>query len=402
MINRRALVCISCGTKVITRTAIGHGDKQEHKFSCPKCGVEISYTLFIDQKNVDFSYSEPNNGKWVEDEEEASQVLSFDAESPVPADLPDWISPFTATIFYLKDIKAYSRDEMLRRVWLKKHWPVIKRMIVHFERGNDVLFDKDAKLIGHVPASSTRKGRLDLLGTLQMQAFNWFTDNTRGQFSRITQRIALAKSISGRLYAQLAKEYLTSGRISLLWTQINSIRDGFATLYPFFSPLIKMRYWHEHFQDLSQFKLAEKKYDEMKQLYIDCYETLCRLLVIGIGGESIIHHGNLAIPTSKGTMTIEDFESMPNGKKPDILKKYPIADLFIDVMDSKLRNGIGHHSANYDIETDTVIYYEIKGSNKTERQLSYTEFCDRIIKLFSAIELAIIYFHELYLKSLDS
>lgn len=104
----------------------------------------------------------------------------------------------------------------------------------------------------------------------------------------------------------------------------------------------------------------------------------------------------------KGAMTIWDFESMPNGNKPDILKKYPVADLFVGVMDSKLRNGIGHHSANYDIDTDAVIYYEMKGSQKTERRLSYTEFCDKIIKLFSALELAIIYFNELYIESLDS
>lgn len=299
MINRRALVCISCGTKVITRTAIGHGDKQEHKFSCPKCGVEIRYTLFIDHRNVEFSYSEPKNGKWVEDLEGASQVLSFDAETPVPINLQDWISPFTSTIHYFKDREAYSRDETLRRAWLKKHLPVIERMIIHFERGNDILFDKDAKAIGQVPSSFTSKGRLELLERLQMQAFNWFTDNTRGQISRIKQRIALAKSISGSLYAQLAKEYKNSGRLSLLWTQINSIHHSFAMLYPFLSPPIKMRYWQERFQDLSRLQLAEKKYDEMKQLYIDCYESLCRLLVICIGVESIIHHGNLAIPKKR-------------------------------------------------------------------------------------------------------
>lgn len=55
-------------------------------------------------------------------------------------------------------------------------------------------------------------------------------------------------------------------------------------------------------------------------------------------------------------MTAEEYEDMKNGLKPDILNKYPIADLFAPAMDSVLRNGIGHNAARYDGESDQIVY----------------------------------------------
>jgi hypothetical protein len=46
--------------------------------------------------------------------------------------------------------------------------------------------------------------------------------------------------------------------------------------------------------------------------------------------------------------------SAPNGSKPDMLKQLKIADLFVPFIDNKLRNGIGHNSAHYDVATDSI------------------------------------------------
>jgi hypothetical protein len=76
---------------------------------------------------------------------------------------------------------------------------------------------------------------------------------------------------------------------------------------------------------------------------------------------------------------------MKNGLKPDILNKYPIADLFAPAMDSVLRNGIGHNAARYDGDADEIVY-AVQG--KGEIRMAYTAFVARVLETYSAFELA--------------
>ena len=85
MINRNALKCLSCDSTIVTRTQIGHSDVQSHSFPCPKCGVEISFTLDLDQKKGGLKYREPKNAKWADSEDGAIAALMFSDEIPVPS-----------------------------------------------------------------------------------------------------------------------------------------------------------------------------------------------------------------------------------------------------------------------------------------------------------------------------
>ena len=92
-------------------------------------------------------------------------------------------------------------------------------------------------------------------------------------------------------------------------------------------------------------------------------------------------------------MSIEDYEGLKNGLKPDMLKKFQIADLFLPGMDNVLRNGIGHNSAHYDAVRDEVVY-TVEG--KGELRMPYTQFVARVMDTYSSFELASKYFHVLH------
>jgi hypothetical protein len=117
------------------------------------------------------------------------------------------------------------------------------------------------------------------------------------------------------------------------------------------------------------------------------------LTAIVLGVEAIIHHKDLRIPTKKGFMTLDEFEQLRNANKLDHIRKYPIEDLFVHVIDPEFRNGIGHHSAHYDRGSDAVEINDAKGV----RKVTYTAFCDKLIKLFSVFELAAMYHHDLHI-----
>jgi predicted RNA-binding Zn-ribbon protein involved in translation (DUF1610 family) len=392
---RNTLQCTSCNSNIVTRTQLGHKDIQEHSFPCPKCGIKITYVLDLDQKKASYSFREPQNAKWTSSEGGAIEVLTFSDEVPVPTNLPDMFSPFVATFGNFKDWKLYRHDETLRGIWVRSHWPYCERCTVHFERGNWDLFDKespptDGQILG--PGE-----RLVALYNAIQGGFSKFTLNTPGMHRRITQRLTLAQTISRVLYSRLANEFLDAGKILKLWKEIANIRRSFVNNYSALQPLLQIAYWHEYCRDIQAFRLSDKRFDALRQLYVDCFETLCRLMVIAVGIEAIIHGTGLRIPTKNGSISLEDFERFPNGNKPDIIKRYPIADLFLPVIDSNLRNGIGHHSAHYEAQSDEIVLHHTKESGTTSRAIPYTGFCDRVLKLFAAFELGAMYHHALHL-----
>lgn len=79
------------------------------------------------------------------------------------------------------------------------------------------------------------------------------------------------------------------------------------------------------------------------------------------------------------------------------MSRYPIEDAFVGVIDTQLRNGIGHHSAHYDPDSDLVALYDARRSKGIFRTIPYTRFCDTLLKIFAAFELAAMYHHTLHI-----
>ncbi len=404
-IIRNPLQCLSCRAKTITRTAPGLASVQEYKFPCPGCGIEIRFSLFKSKRaKVGYAFRRPINAKWVKAELGAIQTLTFDSFRVSPKDSLNVFSPFLEESLKLsrRAYEAYAREEGMRRHWIEKVWPWIQRLMTHFETRNKGLFDKDAKLEKGSPSALNWASRLCQLYKLIENAFNHFTVTRQADQERVKQRIALAQVIPGNLFDQLVGSYSSTSRMSKLWTELRAVRSEFLANYLFLSPILRTMYWSEPPKNLAEYQVSEKQFDELKHLYVNCFETVCRLTVIVIGIEALIHHKKLSLPTKKGEMSLWDYEAMQNGNKPSQLSKYPIRDMFVPFMDHSLRNGIGHHSAVYDAKTDDVVYYKQQGETLEEVRLPYTQFIDKVLKIYSAVELASKYFHVLHIKACES
>ena len=185
-----------------------------------------------------------------------------------------------------------------------------------------------------------------------------------------------------------------------LWREIGSVRRAFVDCYNEGLHLVlQVRYWREEFRDLRDIKVTMKHFDRFRQLYIDTFETLCRLLVLATVVESIIHRDSLDITLSKRSVTVDGFEALPNGVKREHFLKLVIGDLFSDVLDMELRNGIGHHQAHYDAPADEVVLYDTKQGSSVERRIGYTGFCDAVLREVAAVELAATYHHALHIQA---
>jgi hypothetical protein len=326
-IIRNPLQCLSCGTKTITRTAPGISAIQEYKFPCPRCGIEVQFALIRTKRaKSGYSFRKPVNAKWITSERGATEILNFDSFRVSPKEMKDVFSPFIAAAFKLSSraYQAYAKEEGMRRVWIEEQWPWIQRLIVHFEHRNKRLFDKEAKLKEGSPHAATWGTRIRLFHQLIERAANFFTLTKRVEQQRVQQRLALADAIPGNLYDQLVQLYTSTSRMTKIWQELNTIRSTFNANYVSLSPLLRMQYWSEPPKNLADYTVPEKKFDVLKPLYVDCFETLCRLTVIVIAVEAIIHHKLLHTPTKRGQMSLWDLEALPNGNKPPHLSRCPV------------------------------------------------------------------------------
>jgi hypothetical protein len=170
---------VSCKSVIITRTQIGHKDTQEHSFSCPKCGVKITYLIDLDQKRGKSNFRKPVNAKWATSEQDAIATLTFSDEIPLPVDMGQMFSPFLATVWNIEDLDKYRRDETLRQIFINQDFRYAERCSVHFERKAWDLFDKESP--SHSKQPQTIESRLIDLYNAYTAGFWKFTLNTRGR-----------------------------------------------------------------------------------------------------------------------------------------------------------------------------------------------------------------------------
>ena len=399
MINRKPLDCDACATRVIVRTQIGHADEQVHSFACPGCGVPITYQVLLDQESAGIKYCEkPDNATWVDSEDGALHSATFDPEYLIHKDIlisaidlglgptSAFPLPFLMTHSYFEDIGNFQAHEAWRLHWRKEYWPVVRRLPVHFENQNWNKLVSEAESIGMQPDDESAWGALDLLVRTYVLSFSAMLYAEGNRTERIAQRIVLARSVSPELYRELATAYRDTGRMRDLWRQLQDFHAAFVNRFRFLSPLLQpARYWKEPAANLNDYVVCDKRFAELKSLYVDSFETFARLSVIAVGIESIIHHRALHFPTRKGTMDLWEFEKLKNANKPDHLRKYPIDDLFSPYLDATIRNGIGHNSSRYDGRDDAVVCVRQFGARTTESKIHYTEFCHRVLELSSVL-----------------
>ena len=195
----------------------------------------------------------------------------------------------------------------------------------------------------------------------------------------------------------LAADYARTGRTAALWKEIKSVRRQFLALYESLLPLLMVkRHWKPECHDLTNYELSVKNFEDLKGFYIDATETAFRLMLVGLGVYQIAQTGEAIVPTQKGARNIWWFEQVSNGVKETQLEKYPIFSPIRADLDLALRNGVGHHSAHYDVGTDTIKYVKAEEETLREISLSYTDFVDKTFRAYCAFELTTVFFQWLF------
>ena len=386
MTVRRPVACNECGTVTVTRTSIGHLDYQEFAFPCPGCAVEIRFGMTLDQKAPSFDYTLLKNGKWVEGESAAKSELRFDSEN-LSSQLPGaQAMPFIETVFLARDVESSRKEFGQRFSAMRTGWPIIEKMLVHEANENLELFNRAlSQLTRQAVANSNLEMAARLLSVLDQfgSEFLWDEGVVR---RRITALLDKASSKEAPLRDALAY-YTSEQRLDSLWRQLTAIRRNWGEVYFMVAPIYWELSWDLSKASLDDYTLCQKRFEDLRGFFVDCFETFCRLSTVAAAFEGITEIDQFLIPSPARPRPVSDLELMPNGNKHTLLNQLQHGDIFIPFIDAKLRNGVGHNSAHYDITTDTIRYQNHSSSRGIEEfSISYVRFCEKLVRLYGQLE----------------
>jgi hypothetical protein len=393
MINRNYLQCLTCRHETMTRVAICHSNYQEFAFPCQNCGVEIRFGMDLDQVNAEFRYSKLINAVWIDSllEPPEIDVRVFDTETLLPLGIGTFFSPFLLTSHLPKDKDKFHKERVLRIQLCQDFWPIIQKLKVHYENRNWDLYRKEWQAI-EPDFNEKREPRLIAHFLRNLHKFGEvFRPFLSSQSQLLRQRINLAESISLKACLDIVQYLRSIGWIDSLFNELYSIKDRWVHLYEIVQPVYISLYWDERENNLDAYAVSQKRFDEMKPLFVDIYETLCRISVIAATLEGIIFLKKPCVPKGTSEMLPDEYRGVENGRKYDIFQKLVPAKCFSFMADSTMRNGIGHHSAHYDVKTDAILYRKENKKGIKQFKISYTRFSEAMIKLYGQFDVASVY-----------
>lgn len=373
------------------RTAIGHGEYQEFAFPCPKCGIEIRYGMTIDQKEIAIEYSKIVNAEWLDGLTDCPHVFTHDGETLISNNLPSHITAFIATLLLPEDVDRFHKDRQARIYMAQKVWPALQRSRVHLEKKNWIAFETEMKQCNpKFERSNPLANRYEFFNLVDRfgNVFRPFQVSQRNFF---VDRIEAAENANSHKCLELRDDMHSLGWTKDIEKEYWSLKNEWIEMFFILQPIYLSLYWDGQKNSLDDYHLSQKRFSELRIYYSSLFETLARISVLAAGIEGILATGRLELQAKKRTIPLDEYRKSDNGTKLQQIASLPIGSAFSELGNNRLRNGISHHSAHYEVSSDKILYRNDSKSGTTREEISYTRFCEKLLNLYMQFDTAAIY-----------
>ena len=186
-------------------------------------------------------------------------------------------------------------------------------------------------------------------------------------------------------------EYLNSHDgygLNQMQEQINVLLGEFIETFPYLVPAFSLQFCEEENIDFETEGTTTSTYDDVKQFYLDTYETLGNLLIIPAAIDNIKNRddANNFINNDAGIVSLDKFITSSKAHRFRLYNTNEIYMRTIDVRyNQKLRNAIGHNDVEYETSTQKILY--IPDPRKREKKLSeyLLEFEIEALSMFKTV-----------------
>lgn len=184
--------------------------------------------------------------------------------------------------------------------------------------------------------------------------------------------------------------------------QINTLLGSFVEVFPYLVPAFSLQFYEDKNVDFELEGTTTSTYEDVKQFYLDAYETLGNLLIIPASIDNIKYRSdaNCFINNDAGITTLDKFLSATKANRFHLYNSSEIYMRTINVeYNQKLRNAIGHNDVDYDTATQKIVYIPDPKRRDRKKSEYLLEFEMEALSMFQAVLVISEYLYRI--KELD-
>lgn len=402
MAHNHFIKCQVCGTITRIRLQVGYLNEHPINVACGRCRTTMNGKVFIGQESIGLKYTFENADDV--QGENADYVAECSGEFPtlkLRIDDPNSrmiLSPFMR--FSQQEGYEEFTQVISKLNGFHNRWSQYKRII-------DLFKNEDRKyLLNEI---------WKILPKEQFQCRNEFEVSRAVHMIEVIYFIgALRKDIISDLSLSNSVLNLPADQVDSLIDFLNShtgyslkelqaaiykIYDEFISVYSYLIPAIFLQYCDEDVIDFEIEGTMTSSFDTIKQFSLDAYETLGNLLVVPVALNNIKYRNNYnqcAIVDNQHK-TLDDYIGFRSKSKR--YRYCNDTELYTKelqvILNSELRNAIGHNDVMYDAVSQEIIYTP-NPSDRTKQEKTYLlEFENETVHLFQAITVISEYLYRL-------
>lgn len=390
--------CEVCGSTTRIRLQIGWLDEHPIAVTCGKCGISLKGKVKIGQETPGLKF-EFENAERVE---------------PIATTIPDYvvecsgefttikmcegkclqknfITPFMRYQQKIGEFDNYKSfgNSLATLKQTASIWPQYKRVLQLYKDGNQEYLKQEIKKLFPEEFIMCRN-ELEIMRAVRMIELHGFLSPLKPAILELPQIGSDILKLDKEKMDCLIEYLNTHDGYSLnqMREQINTLLGEFIVIYPYLIPALSLQFCDEGSVDFETEGTTTSTYEDVKQFYLDAYETLGNLLIIPAAIDNIKNRGdaNDFIENDAGIVSLDKFITAKKANRFHLYNKNELYMRTIAVKyNQKLRNAIGHNDVEYEIPTQKIIYIPDPRNREKKRSEYLLEFEIEALSMFQAI-----------------
>ncbi len=405
MVHNCFIKCQVCGK--ITRIRLQVGWLQEHPVvvTCGECRTSLSGKVNLGQDHPALEYTFENADIVID--ENADFIVECSGEFPVmkqnvakeSLEIP--ITPFIRFTNCMYSDNSY--EEFCKTVAsvlnTKKQWSFYKRILdLSDNLNNKYLLQEIRKLFDEKMMPC--RNELETLRAVHMVEIHGFIGPLRPdvlkdlKFSSDILKLNSDQTIKFISFLNSDSGYNLKELQTLVYKVLAEFLDVFQALIP----VLAVQYYKENSIDYENEGTTTSNFDTVKQFYLDVYEALGNLLVVPVALNNIKYRGdyNKLNPIVTSNISLLDFIGLSKANR----YKYCVdTEIYTEklgvIINSKLRNAIGHNDVKYDTSSQKITYITNSKDRAKKEEEYLLEFENEALRMFQGLLMTSEYIYRL-------
>lgn len=405
MVYNHFIKCQVCGSVTRIRLQVGFLEHHPIVAVCCKCGTSMNGVVDINQDTLGLRFHFENADE-IADKKDSCYVVECSGEFPTIKPHVDSVEGRIAISPFMRysNKMGHERYERFSQSIAKlnnfcDHWAQYKRIIDLFNSGDRTYLKNEIwKMLPEEQFPC--RNEFEIARAVHMIEVIYFIGVLREDIiSDLTLSTSVVHLVSEQLRALITFLNSHDGySLKQLQSSVYKIYDEFIKAYPFLIPALSLQYCDDGVVDYDVEGSTTSSFDLIKQFSLDAYETLGNLLVVPVALNNIKYRNNCNQCAEKDgkTVDLEKYIALSKANRfhyCDETEQYT-KELQV-ILNSKLRNAIGHNDVEYDAITQKITYIP-NPKDRAKKEIAYLlEFENEAIHLFQAITVISEYLYRL-------